>query len=95
MLSLIIHKSYLTRIGAWNYVVLKANIYKNPGFNILKNDETNEDEETRFRTERHDYMADAHQQVHDYDDDPVHQKAWRYCLGVWYAIINFYGRVLP
>ena len=95
MLTLIIHKSYLTRIGAWNYVVLKDNIYKNPGFNIYRNDETNEDEENRFRNERLDYMADAHQQVYDYDDDPVHQKVGRWFLKIWYAIINFYGRVLP
>jgi hypothetical protein len=60
MLSLILHKSFLSRIGVWNYVKLKSNIYKNPGFDILKNDETNEEAETRFVTERQNLMADMH-----------------------------------
>jgi hypothetical protein len=83
------------RIGAWNYIVLKSSIYKNPGFDILKKDEHNEDNETRFRTERLDYMADAHQQVYDFDDDPTHVKVGRWFLNIWYEFINFYGRVLP
>lgn len=95
MLFLIVHKAYLTRIGAWNYVVLKDNVYKNPAFDIMKNDETNEDAETRFRGERQDLMADIHQQVYDYDDDPVHVKLGRWFAGIFGAIANFYCRVLP
>lgn len=61
LLCLLIHKSFLTKIGAWSYVRVESSTYKSPSFNIRKEDNQNEDEETRFREERLDLLADAHQ----------------------------------
>ena len=33
-MAFLLHKQYLSKIGAWNYVLLQKNIYNNPSFNI-------------------------------------------------------------
>jgi hypothetical protein len=34
LMAFLLHKQYLSKIGAWNYVLPQDNIYKNPSFNI-------------------------------------------------------------
>ena len=42
LMTLLLHKQYLSKIGAWNYVQNKDNIYKNPSFSIDSKNPTND-----------------------------------------------------
>lgn len=37
-MALLLHKQYLSKIGAWNYVKTESNIYKNPSFKLNERD---------------------------------------------------------
>jgi len=41
LMALLLHKQYLSKIGAWNYVNTMDNIYKNPSFKLDERDISN------------------------------------------------------
>jgi hypothetical protein len=49
LMALLLHKQYLSKIGAWNYVKTQDNIYKNPSFNIDNKSITSNDLDSRNR----------------------------------------------
>ena len=51
LMAFLLHKQYLSKIGAWNYVKNEPNIYKNPSFTIEEKNIYNDDEEIRNRNE--------------------------------------------
>lgn len=61
LMILLLHKQYLSKIGAWNYVKNKDNIYKNPSFQLDTKNVDNEDTDMRTRNERADLLTDLHQ----------------------------------
>ena len=67
LMILLLHKQYLSKIGAWNYVKNKDNVYKNPSFQLDTKNVDNEDADMRTRNERADLLTDMHQQVFVYE----------------------------
>jgi len=61
LMILLLHKQYLSKIGAWNYVKNKDNVYKNPSFQLDTKNLDNEDADMRTRNERADLLTDMHQ----------------------------------
>lgn len=60
LLALLLHKQFLNKIGAWDYIKTKDSVYKNPSFEIYNKDNTNEDADTRFKDEKLDLLGDVH-----------------------------------
>ena len=95
LMALLLHKQYLSKIGAWNYVKTQDNIYKNPSFNIDNKSITSNDLDSRNRNQRMDLLINQHHQVFIYEQSAWYEKAWYHCKKFFYSISNFYGKVLP
>lgn len=81
LMFMLIHKQYLSKIGAWNYVKSNSNIYVNPSFSIDKEepapseDLLNEDDEQ--------------------DEPAFYEKLWSQVVDGFNAFTNFFEKVLP
>jgi hypothetical protein len=95
LMILLLHKQYLSKIGAWNYVKNNDNIYKNPSFQLDSKKVDNEDTDMRTRNERADLLTEMHHQVFVYEQSAWYEKAWYNTKRFFYRISNFYGKVLP
>lgn len=95
LMALLLHKQYLSKIGAWNYVKTQGNIYKNPSFNIESKNIASNDGDSRNPNQRMDLLAQQHHDVFIYDQSAWYEKAWYNVKKFAYQIANFYGKVLP
>lgn len=76
LMALLLHKQYLSKIGAWNYVKTHGNIYKNPSFNIESKNIASNDGDSRNPNQRMDLLAQQHHDVFIYDQSAWYEKAW-------------------
>lgn len=95
LMALLLHKQYLSKIGAWNYVKTEDNIYKNPSFKLNERDVSNYGLDVRDQHEQLDLLANQHHQIFIYEQSAWYEKAWHGIKRFFYSISNFYGKVLP
>jgi hypothetical protein len=95
LMSLLLHKQFLSKIGAWNYVKNEDNIYKNPSFSVSDKWLAVNELDTANKHQRLDLLANEHQQAFVHEQSSWLKKAWRSTTKFFFAIFNFYGKVLP
>jgi hypothetical protein len=92
---LLLHKQYLSKIGAWNYVKNEENIYKQPSFTLNNKTVGSEEQDMRTRNEKLDLLAEIEYNTYTYEESPWYSKVWWNIKRFFTRIINFYGKVLP
>ena len=58
LMVLLLHKQYLSKIGAWNYVKNEENIYKHPSFTLNNKTVGSEEQDMRTMNEKLDLLAE-------------------------------------
>lgn len=61
LMVLLLHKQYLSKIGAWNYVKNEDNIYKHPSFTLNNKTVGTDEDDMRTRNEKLDLLANIEQ----------------------------------
>ena len=92
---LLLHKQFLYKIGAWNYVKNEDNIYKSPSFTLNNKTVSLDEEDMRTRNEKLDLLADIEYNAYIYEQSAWYEKAWYNTRRFFHRISNFYGKVLP
>jgi hypothetical protein len=95
LMVLLLHKQFLSKIGAWNYVKNEDNVYKNPSFTLNNKTVNLDEEDMRTRNEKLDLLADMEYNAYVYEQSAWYEKAWYSVRRFFHRISNFYGKVLP